>query len=91
MSGLAAYLTVKTLALALAVLWGLAACAAGFIRGARRGTALWILSVLGVPVLGGLTYLWGPGPGVGAFALGVATLRWAGSERHPTHKGVPAE
>lgn len=91
MSGLIALLTLKTLAMVLAVLWGIATCAAGLVPQVRRGGVLWALAALGVPVLGGLTYLWGPGLGVGAFALGVVTLRLSAGGRQPPREGVPAE
>lgn len=88
----AAYVTHKNAALALAILWGLAACLTGLFRRRRtRGRLLWALAVLGVPALGWLTYMWGPGVGVGAFALGIVTLRWSSADHGHRAQGIPAE
>lgn len=61
-------------ALLMAVVWGCLACMIPLIRHRYRAQALWGTVILGVPVLGWLTFVAGPGPGVMAFALGLAML-----------------
>lgn len=89
----AAYVTHKNAALGLAVLWGCTVCLTGFlVRRRARLPLLWALTLLGVPALGWLTYAWGPGVGVGTFALGIATLRWSAADHGPSRPhGMPAE
>ncbi|GLK63821.1 DUF2484 family protein [Paracoccus kondratievae] len=59
-----------------AVLWGVMACLLPFVRLRWRYSAFWTLVLCGVPVLGWLTYLCGPGFGVLFFALGLSLLVW---------------
>lgn len=61
-------------ALLMAVIWGCLACLIPFIQHRNRALAFWGAVILGVPVLGWLTFVAGPGLGVLAFGLGVATL-----------------
>ncbi len=59
-----------------AVLWGVLACLLPFVRLRWRHAALWTLVLCGVPVLGWLTYLCGPGFGVLFLSLGLSLLVW---------------
>ena len=59
-----------------AVLWAVAACLLPFARPRQRHAALWALVLCGVPVLGWLTYLCGPGFGVLFLSLGLSLLVW---------------
>lgn len=59
-----------------AVLWGVLACLLPFVRLRWRHAALWSLVLCGVPVLGWLTYLCGPGFGVLFLSLGLSLLVW---------------
>lgn len=59
-----------------AVLWGVLACLLPFVRLRWRHAALWTLVLGGVPVLGWLTYLCGPGFGVLFLSLGLSLLVW---------------
>lgn len=59
-----------------AVLWGVAACLLPFVRLRWRHAMLWVLVMCGVPVLGWLTYLCGPGFGVLFLSLGLSLLVW---------------
>nr|WP_240547636.1 DUF2484 family protein [Paracoccus sp. J56] len=52
------------------------ACLLPFVRLRWRYSAFWTLVLCGVPVLGWLTYLCGPGFGVLFFALGLSLLVW---------------
>ncbi|RDW12543.1 DUF2484 family protein [Paracoccus thiocyanatus] len=69
-----------------AVLWGLMACSLPFVRLRWRHSALWALVVCGVPVLGWLTYLCGPGFGVLFLALGLSLLVWPPFGRRGRHE-----
>ncbi|MTH65735.1 DUF2484 family protein [Paracoccus shanxieyensis] len=60
----------------IAVLWAVLACLLPLVRPARQHAAIWGLIVIGVPVLGWLTYLCGPGFGVLFLALGISILVW---------------
>ena len=60
----------------LAVMWGVTACMLPFVRLRWQYAALWALVLCGVPVLGWLTYLCGPGFGVLFLALGLSLLVW---------------
>lgn len=64
-------------ALALATLWLMVALCLGYVPLSQRARAGWAMTMLGVPVLGWLTYLCGPGVGVIAFAVGLLALRWS--------------
>ena len=59
-----------------ALLWGVAACLLPFVRRRWRHGALWLLVLCGVPALGWLTYLCGPGFGVLFLSLGLSLLVW---------------
>ncbi|MDF3855382.1 DUF2484 family protein [Paracoccus sp. P2] len=59
-----------------ALLWGVMACLLPFLRLRWRHSALWALVLCGVPVLGWMTYLCGPGFGVLFLALGLSLLVW---------------
>lgn len=65
------------LALGLAGVWLAAALMLGYVPPVRRPAVAWGLAVLGIPVLGFLTYIWGPGLGVMGFAIGLMILRWS--------------
>ncbi|MFC3571302.1 DUF2484 family protein [Paracoccus sp. TOH] len=76
-----------------AVLWGVAACLLPFVRLRWRHSALWALVLCGVPVLGWLTYLCGPGFGVLFLAIGLSLLVWPPFEalrrrRAPLRRGL---
>lgn len=59
-----------------AVLWAVMACLVPLVRMARRHSAIWALIFCGVPLLGWLTYLCGPGFGVLFLAVGMSLLVW---------------
>ena len=70
----------------LAVMWGVTACMLPFVRLRWQYAALWALVLCGVPVLGWLTYLCGPGFGVLFLSVGLSLLVWpplAGRRRAP--------
>lgn len=58
------------------LLWAVMACLLPLVRLRWRHTALWLLVLAGVPLLGWLTYLCGPGFGVLFLALGLSVLVW---------------
>lgn len=60
----------------LAVMWGISACLLPFVRPQWQHGALWTLVLFGVPVLGWLSYLCGPGFGVLFLSLGLSLLVW---------------
>lgn len=62
------------ISLALTGIWLLAACMVPLLPTRLRPTAIVTLIVLGVPSLGWLTLLWGPGIGVASLALGLLAL-----------------
>lgn len=64
----------RVIALAVTGLWLLAAFLMPLLAQRFRGRATVVLIALGVPILGWLTLLWGPGIGVASFALGVLAL-----------------
>lgn len=64
-------------ALAIALIWLAAALCLGYVPLSYRARAGWVIALPGVPVLGWLTYLCGPGVGVIAFAIGLLALRWS--------------
>ncbi len=51
--------------------------------------ARWALVAFGVPTVGWLTLLWGPGIGVGGFALGLLALLGPNSLREAAVTGIP--
>ncbi len=59
-----------------ALAWAALACLLPLVPFARRHAAIWSLIVSGVPVLGWLTYLCGPGFGVLFLSLGLSLLVW---------------
>lgn len=77
MSLLAAY---PYVAVIVAVLWSGVACLLPFVRHHWQFAVLWALVVTGVPVLGWLTYLFGPAGGVLFLAIGLALLVWPPAE-----------
>lgn len=62
------------LAITAAIIWGIAAALLPLLGRRRHVIGLWILVVTGVPVLGALTYVLGPGIGVGALIVGFLVL-----------------
>ena len=62
------------MALAVTGMWLLAACLVPLLPDRLRSPATVVLIALGVPSLGWLTLLWGPGIGVASFALGLLAL-----------------
>ena len=69
-----------------AALWVAVACLLPFIRLRWHYATLWVLVACGVPVLGWLTYLCGPGFGVLFLSVGLSLLVWpplAGRRRAP--------
>lgn len=62
------------LVLAAAVLWGVAAALLPLLGPQRQVPMLWILVGTGVPVLGALTYVLGPGIGLAALISGLLIL-----------------
>lgn len=67
-------LTLPMTAAAVTGVWLCLACLVPLLAPGRRSTANWCLVVLGVPILGWLTLVWGPGIGVLGFALGLLAL-----------------
>lgn len=63
-----------------ALLWAVLACFVPMVRPRWRHSAIWVLIFCGVPVLGWLTYLCGPGFGVLFLSLGLSILVWPPSE-----------
>ncbi|SMO58050.1 DUF2484 family protein [Paracoccus laeviglucosivorans] len=59
-----------------ATIWALLACLLPLVALSWRHLAVWGLVFCGVPVLGWLTYLCGPGFGVLFLALGLSVLVW---------------
>ncbi|MDT1061558.1 DUF2484 family protein [Paracoccus sp. CPCC 101403] len=59
-----------------ALSWAFLSCMLPFLRPGPRHVALWALVLAGVPVLGWLTFLYGPGFGVLFMALGLSILVW---------------
>ncbi|WP_347267231.1 DUF2484 family protein [Paracoccus sp. (in: a-proteobacteria)] len=57
-------------------LWAVLACLLPLVRRRWRHAALWLVVLAGVPLLGWLTYLCGPGLGVLFLALGLSVLVW---------------
>lgn len=51
-----------------------------------RADGFWIAVAVAVPLLGWLTYAWGPGPGVLGFIAGLLALRRC---RHTPRGGTP--
>jgi hypothetical protein len=68
-------MTVLTIVSGVVVLaWVVLASLIPYLRDRYQFNASWLMVALGVPVLGWLTLNWGPGIGVGAFALGFCVL-----------------
>ena len=59
-----------------AALWAALACLLPFLRAERHHIGFWTLVFVGVPVLGWLTYLWGPAFGVLFLGVGLLLLVW---------------
>lgn len=62
------------LALSLVVVWLVAACLMTLLPARWHPRATWALVLAGVPALGWLTLLWGPGIGVAGLGLGLLIL-----------------
>lgn len=67
-------LTLPATAAAVTGVWLCLAWFVPLLTARRRAPANWSLVALGVPILGWLTLIWGPGIGVMGFALGLLTL-----------------
>lgn len=76
MTALAAQPYAGEAALLMVVIWAVAASLVPFLRLRWRATAFWAVVALGVPALGWMTFVWGPGPGVLALVLGLSILVW---------------
>lgn len=63
------------LSCAIAAGWVILALLAPFLGRRHQNGAFWITIVTGVPVLGWLTWAWGPGVGVGFFIIGMILLQ----------------
>ena len=63
-------------ALTLACLWVVAACAAGMAPARFHWPAAWVLIGTGIPLLGLLTLTMGPVWGLIGLAAGASILRW---------------
>lgn len=63
-------------AIILACLWILVACAAGMAPARYHWPAAWALIATGIPLLGFLTLTMGPVWGLVALAAGASILRW---------------
>lgn len=80
-----------------AILWGMLACGLPFARGRLHMPLLCVLVLTGVPMLGWLTYVMGPGVGVIGFALGLVMVIWpqlvahrpSAAPRRPLRPGAP--
>ncbi|CAM3492244.1 DUF2484 domain-containing protein [Paracoccus nototheniae] len=84
-------LSQPALALALVGLWLVLACLLPVLlsgRRQRRATRAMVLA--GVPALGWVTLLWGPGIGVAGFGLGLLILLGHPSGRRSRHRPGPA-
>lgn len=81
LAGPLAVLASHPAAAALAALaWAVLACLLPIVPPRWSYPAIWALIVTGVPVLGWLTYLCGPGFGVLFLALGLSVLVWPPAE-----------
>lgn len=57
---------------------------------ARRVVGLWIMVALGVPVLGWITWIWGPSAAIAGLALGTAAVLLAlRRPARPTDPSLP--
>lgn len=62
------------IAMSITGLWLFAACLISLLVPPHRGRARAVLIAMGVPILGWLTLVWGPGIGVTTFTLGLLAL-----------------
>lgn len=74
MTSLIAPLNYAAYAVVAAAIWGFVTCLLPLTSPQWHLPAFWVCVVLGVPVLGWLTFAVGPGAGVGALALGLLLL-----------------
>lgn len=74
MSDLAGQPLAGAAAILMALFWGCAASLVPLVRYRWRGRVFWTIALTGVPVLGWLTYVWGPMIGLVGLALGMLTL-----------------
>ena len=88
MSELAGQPLAGAAAILMAVLWGCAASVVPFLRYRWRATVFWSVVITGVPVLGWLTFVWGPMIGIVALALGILTLTYSPLLWLRRHKAV---
>lgn len=65
-----------TTPLTLACIWALAASLSAMAPGRFHWPAAWVLIVLGVPLLGWITFVHGPVVGLLVLAGGMSVLRW---------------
>lgn len=72
----------------LGLLWAVLACLVPMLAPAWRHAAIWALVICGVPVLGWLTYLCGPGFGVLFLSLGLSLLVWPPVEALRRRRGA---
>ncbi|AGT07792.1 DUF2484 family protein [Paracoccus aminophilus] len=95
MTGLAAQAYAAEAAWLMAVLWAIAASLVPFLRLHWRLTAFWVVVGFGVPALGWLTFVCGPGAGGLVFLLGLGVLVWqpfARWRRYKSHqKAAPPQ
>ena len=61
----------------LAMVWAGLACLLPLVRDCWRPGLFWALVLIGVPLLGWLTFVTGPGLGVLFLALGLSLLVWS--------------
>lgn len=62
-------------AIAAAAAWLVLALSLPFVPRRWRADCFWLAVVAAVPLLGWLTWAWGPGPGVAGFLAGLLALR----------------
>ncbi|WP_312524888.1 DUF2484 family protein [Paracoccus sp. (in: a-proteobacteria)] len=97
MTALAAKPFATEAALLMVVLWAIAASLVPYVRLRWRGRAFWALVMIGVPVLGWLTFVTGPMIGLAAFAIGIVALlrapmgRTRANPDRPRDRASPAE
>ncbi|MRX51374.1 DUF2484 family protein [Paracoccus sp. S-4012] len=57
-----------------AAIWVGLTAAVGLVPAERRAGPFWAAALAGVPLLGWMTYVWGPGAGIATFLLGLLVL-----------------
>lgn len=82
--------TSAQLCLLAAVLWGVLTAAFGLTPPTLRERSLWVAIPAGVPLVGWITYEWGPGPGVACFLFGIIlVIRALAITNTPDHGHPP--